>query len=295
MKKVLTVVAAMLMVFALAACSNNGDGKKVIVKTSAGNITKSDFYNKLKSQYGKQVLQLMVYKKLLDKKYDVSKKLDDTVKKIKDQSGDQFKTFLKQRGFQNEDQLKETIKFQLLMQKAAKDEISKSDLKDYYKQNKDQFTKLKISHILVKKKSTAQKLEDKLKNGADFASLAKQHSIDKASGKKGGSLGYIPVNTQNYDPTFMAAAKKLKVGEVSKPVQTRFGWHIIKVSDKKTPDFKKVKDQIQQTLVQQKMQQPQEIFNKLNKSGKVDVKIDEYKDLFKVKKQSNDNSKNSNK
>lgn len=84
--------------------------------------------------------------------------------------------------------------------------------------------KIKAKHILIKSKDKAQMVLDELNAGKKFADLAKEHS-ECPSKKKGGSLGEFGRGQMVRE--FERAAFALKVGEVSKPVQTKFGWHII--------------------------------------------------------------------
>ncbi len=86
--------------------------------------------------------------------------------------------------------------------------------------------KIKCSHILVKKQSEAIAILDRLKNGESFANLARELSIDRGSGKKGGDLGLFGRGVMV--KTFEDAAFKLTKGEISEPVRTEFGYHIIK-------------------------------------------------------------------
>jgi peptidyl-prolyl cis-trans isomerase C len=86
--------------------------------------------------------------------------------------------------------------------------------------------KIKCSHILVKKQSEAIAILERLKNGESFANLAKQLSIDKASGKKGGDLGVFGRGMMV--KPFEDTAFKLEKGQISEPVKTEFGYHIIK-------------------------------------------------------------------
>jgi peptidyl-prolyl cis-trans isomerase C len=86
--------------------------------------------------------------------------------------------------------------------------------------------KIKCSHILVKKQSEAIAILERLKNGESFANLAKQLSIDKASGKKGGDLGFFGRGMMV--KPFENIAFKLEKGQISEPVKTEFGYHIIK-------------------------------------------------------------------
>jgi peptidyl-prolyl cis-trans isomerase C len=99
-------------------------------------------------------------------------------------------------------------------------------------------------HILVPTEDEAKAVLADLKKGADFAALAKEKSKDPG-GQEGGDLGYF--TKEQMVPEFSAVAFKLGKGELSEPVKTQFGWHIIKVEDKRTkptPTFDQVKTQI---------------------------------------------------
>lgn len=100
-------------------------------------------------------------------------------------------------------------------------------------------------HILVPTEDEAKEIEAELKNGADFATLAKEKSKDPGAAD-GGDLGYF--TKDQMVPEFSAAAFKLDKGQISDPVHTQFGWHIIKVEDKRikpTPTFDEVKPQLE--------------------------------------------------
>jgi peptidyl-prolyl cis-trans isomerase C len=100
-------------------------------------------------------------------------------------------------------------------------------------------------HILVPTEDEAKDIETQLKNGADFATLAKQKSKDPGAAD-GGDLGYF--TKDQMVPEFAEAAFKLDKGQISDPVKTQFGWHIIKIEDKRvkpTPTFDEVKGQLQ--------------------------------------------------
>ena len=86
--------------------------------------------------------------------------------------------------------------------------------------------KIKCSHILVEKQSESLAILEKIKNGEKFGKLARDLSIDTGSGKKDGSLGYF-TRGMMVKP-FEEAAFKLEIGEISEPIKTEFGYHIIK-------------------------------------------------------------------
>jgi foldase protein PrsA len=288
LKKIITVLAILSLIFLFVACSSltSGEGSKVLVKTDYGNITKDDLYKEvISSERGKELIQKLVYMQILEGKYEVSdKEVIQRLDELKEQTGgkkDGFKMFLQQQGFKNEKELKDQIKQSIYFFKATTDGVKVSDkqIKDYYEQNIDQYTEVKTSHILVDKESTAKEIEMELKKGTDFAELAKKQSTDMVSAAEGGDLGYFSGKNHEMDPTFLAAALKLKKGEVSEPVKTVFGYHIIKVTDRKETPLSKVKDQIKQALMGKEAKPLQEILNKLNKE--IEVKEDAFNDAFK--------------
>lgn len=120
---------------------------------------------------------------------------------------------------------------------------------DFLKENPAQ-EEVKAAHILVEKEDEAKAIIAQLKKGGDFAKLAKEKSKDAAAAAQGGDLGYFTKDAM-VEP-FANAAFSMKPGEVSKePVKTQFGYHIIKVEDKRTqpqPTLDEVKPQLEQTL-----------------------------------------------
>jgi len=105
---------------------------------------------------------------------------------------------------------------------------------------------VRARHILVPTEDEAKAVLAEVKKGTDFAELAKQKSKDPGAAAEGGDLGYF--GKAQMVPEFAEAAFKMKKGDVSEPVKTQFGWHIIKVEDKRTkpaPTFENVKDQIE--------------------------------------------------
>jgi peptidyl-prolyl cis-trans isomerase C len=113
---------------------------------------------------------------------------------------------------------------------------------------------IRARHILVASEEEAKEIAERLKKGEDFAALAKEKSKD--SGAEGGDLGFF-TRGQMLKP-FEDAAFALDAGAISEPVQTQFGWHIIKVEEKRDqqlPSFDQVKTAIMSQLVQQKAQE----------------------------------------
>lgn len=284
MKKLIVAATLSAGVLGLSACSS-GDSDAV-VKTEAGDITKEDFYKELKSQYGDQVLQQMVTQEVLEDKYDVSdEEVDKQVKEAKDQLGDQFEMALQQQGIKDEDAFRKQLKFGLLQEAAVSEDmdIPEDEMKERYEQMK---TEIKAKHILVQDEDTAKEVKKKLDNGDDFDKLAEEYSTDEASKEDGGDLGYFSVGKM--DPAFEEAAYDLDKGEVSDPVQTQNGFHIIKVTDKRDTKedigkFEDEKEDIRRDLVNEKVnpQDAQQKLDKLMKDADIKVEDKQFKDLFK--------------
>lgn len=127
---------------------------------------------------------------------------------------------------------------------------------------------VRARHILVPTEDEAKAVLAEIKKGTDFAELAKQKSKDPGAAAEGGDLGYF--GKAQMVPEFAEAAFKMKKGEVSDPVKTQFGWHIIKVEDKRNkpvPPFENVKDQIE-TFVARRAQA--DYIAKLRQAAKVE-------------------------
>lgn len=128
-------------------------------------------------------------------------------------------------------------------------------LKNEYERQKAQLgeKEYKARHILVKEEAEARQIIAQLKKGANFAKIAAAKSEDQGSKGRGGDLDWGAPG--RYVPQFAEALKKLKKGQLtSAPVQTQFGWHVIRLDDErpfKAPGFEEVKPQIQQSLQRQ--------------------------------------------
>lgn len=145
-------------------------------------------------------------------------------------------------------QIQKQIVIQSFIEQKAKSMASDEQLKSLYQQKTDAAKgqeEVKARHILVDKEEDAKKIAEQLKKGGDFDKLAKEKSTDKGSGANGGELGWF--TKDKMVPEFADAAFKLKKGEVSAPVQSQFGWHLIKVEDRrpiKLPSFDEMKESL---------------------------------------------------
>ncbi|KXY45805.1 peptidylprolyl isomerase PrsA [Bacillus mycoides] len=269
-----TIIACVTLT--LSACGSSEN----VATSKVGNVTEKELSKELRQTYGKSTLsQMMLNKALLDK-YKVS---DEEAKKqveaAKEQMGDKFKVALEQVGLKNEDELKERMKPEIALEKAIRATVTDKDVKDNHK------PEMKVSHILVKDEKTAKEVKEKINNGEDFTALAKQYSEDTGSKEQGGEIaGFAPGQTVK---EFEEAAYKLDAGQVSEPIKTSYGYHIIKVTDKKElKPFDEVKDTIRKDLEQQRLQDAtgkwkQQVINDLLKEADIKVTDKEFKDTFK--------------
>ncbi|MBE7099712.1 peptidylprolyl isomerase [Bacillus cereus] len=276
-KRRIVMGVAMSSILLLSAC---GDSENIATSKS-GNLTKEEFNKDLKEKAGKVILQQAMLDKILLDKYKVSD--DEAMKKVeeeKKQMGDNFKNYLTQTGVKNEDELKDKLKTQIAFEKAVKASVTEKEIKDYYKPN------LKVSHILVNDEKTANEIKEKLNNGEDFTALAKQYSEDPGSKEKGGELGELNAfQMDRMDPEFKEATYKLEVGQVSEPIKSSFGYHIIKMTEKiELKPFDQEKENIRKELETKRLQDQQwqqQFVKDLLKKADIKVADNSLKDTFK--------------
>lgn len=117
-----------------------------------------------------------------------------------------------------------------MLEKIRTHELGKAEIKRYYEEHPHYFGGIKLSHIVVDDESKAKDIHRQLKEGADFAQFAEEHSTDNATDYRGGDLGSITIGG-NLVRSFQDKAFSLQIGEISEPVKTPLGYHIIKVVD----------------------------------------------------------------
>ncbi len=249
---------AILMMFALLfSCAKKGEQKSgaYVAKVGSVTITRDDVSRELKG-LPEQI------QRMFEGPEGAEKFVDELVKK------EMLYQEAKKKGFEsNPDYQKKLEDFKkltlisLLLEKEIEDKAKPSDkdVKDYYEKHKADLTannQIRASHILVKSEDDAKKILDQLKKGGDFAKIAKEKSIDTGSAKNGGDLGFF--SRGQMVPEFEKAAFNLKEGEVSGPVKTQFGYHIIKVTGRKegkVVEFDKVKDLLTQKVTAEKQKE----------------------------------------
>jgi peptidyl-prolyl cis-trans isomerase C len=142
---------------------------------------------------------------------------------------------------------------------SVKGSVSEADARRFYEAEVAKATpaeEVRARHILVESEEKAKEIYEKIAHGAEFAQMAKQFSKDPGSKDDGGDLGYF--GRGRMVPQFEEAAFKTAKGDVSLPVKSQFGWHLIKVEDKRqrgAPPFEQIKDRIMASLIHRRAQE----------------------------------------
>lgn len=287
-KKIL--VALLILTFAFgcgkATTMKNGEEDVVSFKSSKNDISTTDLYNKIKSDYALSALIDMIDNKILLKEYP--NKADAAEKYADDQLDSVKKYYVDSKGNYDESSLLSALKqyygintideFKAMLSLTyyrnlavtdyAQDQVTDDEIKDYY--DKNIVGDISCKHILIspnttdkmtdaektaaeeKAKKTAEDIIKQLDNGADWDTLAKKYSDDTATKSKGGDLGYF--NKGDMESAFETAAYALKLNKYTEePVKTSYGYHIIlKTGEKDKASLADSKKKIVETLGKEK-------------------------------------------
>ena len=191
---------------------------------------------------------------------DVDKRLDELKEQFFEGDEKKYQDELEAQGL-TEEQVRSDLRTRLLSEKVFEEvtsevKVTDDEIQAYFEENAAQFetpASREVRHILVKSKARADQLHAQLEGGADFAKLARQFSTDPASKKDGGK--FTAQQGATVAP-FDKVAFDLDTGELSEPVKTQFGWHIIEavgdVEEASTQELAAVEDQISDTLLEEK-------------------------------------------
>ncbi len=268
-KRKIIIGFVVCMLLGLVACNKKEEASMVKVKVNGQEITVGEYDKRLaqmmemyEAQYGSGIWTQEVEKDKTYKQYLEDMVLDTMILeiviieeankaglKVTDEemkeefakykeyftSEDEYNKFLKESGM-TEDFLKESLKKELLIDQflSIKSEAinsldpSDAELRALYDDKKIMFDQIEASHILVDSEKSAKEIKEKIDKGEDFAQLAKEFSSCPSS-EDGGNLGYFTYGDMMTE--FSEVAFKLKIGEISDPVKSSYGYHVIKVTD----------------------------------------------------------------
>lgn len=228
-------------------------------------ITLSEFYETMEQEVGTFVLAHMIFKELVTQKQkalgitvdplEMEAYLAQNIAEIMYQLGGEtnFLYYLEERRL-NQDSFIELLELEYILYQCAlqETEVTPDQVTQFFEENRDYFNQqesVRASHILVKTEAEADNLLKQLKEGADFAELAKTYSNDTQTSSFGGDLGYFAKGEMV--PAFEDLSWSLGINQFDK-VETAYGWHVVLVTDKRAAKEANLEEQwneIEDTLI----------------------------------------------
>lgn len=236
--KYIILVIMLLLAIGITGC---GKSEEVVATVGDVDITKDELYNLLVEQYGEESLNALISEKIIGLEIEkanievTEEEIDKEFVNMENYYGGPevlAKTMLSQNV--TRDEMDENIKINLSMKKLVASDIVVTDeeIEEFYAENGEMFNtaeQVNASHILVDTEEIANEVLRKLKAGENFEDLALEYSND-GSKDMGGKLGFF--GRGEMVESFDKVAFSLPTGEISEPVQSKFGYHIIKVNEK---------------------------------------------------------------
>lgn len=220
----------------------------------------------IKREFEQQKLSQLIKRKVLlaearDRGIDITDaEIDARIDELRSQyaSEEEFRAEVAAQGL-SPGELRRVVFDQLMeeeLQAAVTEDVTASndDARAFYDDNIEDYTETRAQHILIGDRQTAIRLRSELQNAPPnrvdevFARLARRFSEDPGTAQRGGDLGFV--NPSLFPPEFAAATTELDEGEISAPVQTQFGFHIIRVIDRRQQDFDDVENEIVRQLTE---------------------------------------------
>ncbi|NLM46578.1 MAG: foldase [Firmicutes bacterium] len=289
MKKYLNLILAVLLVIAVGVAVYALAHDEVVATVNGEKITKEELYRELVASRGEYVLEQLISERVImqaAKKEgikvtdeEVAAEVDKMREDLAGGSQEYFETILSQYGL-TEETLKNNIRVNLLLKEIVrgKTTVTEEEVHKHFADNQEKFNiphEVHARHILVKTEEEAAEILQKLKNGEDFAELAKEYSTDPGSKEKGGDLGKFGKGKMVKE--FEDAVFSAPVGLIDKAVKTDHGYHIIEVlgiQEAREVTFSEVEDKVREDLENEKIAAQMETeYAELRKAATVETKL----------------------
>ena len=260
-------IGAVIAVVVVIVLYLNFAQAETVATVNGQKITKDELFEKLLQQDRGVTLDAMITEILIEQEAQkanirvTDEEIEKEIDKVKSQfsSDMEFQQTLSQLGVTVDD-LRRQARSNLLVKKILLPEIEVTEeaLQQYFTDHKEDYDEpeqVRARHILVESLAEAEEVKRLLDEGADFAKLASEKSTDPGSKDQGGDLGYFERGTMA--PEFEEVAFTLQPGQISEPVQTDYGYHIIKVEDHKmahSPTYDEVKERVREDYIDEQVQ-----------------------------------------
>lgn len=260
---IVSILAVTLIITSVAYAKSK---ENIVGRVGDEDITKDELYEYLIKENGQTALDSLVAEKIINleatkEKINItSEEIETKLKETIEENGGEetFNQTLEYYGYTMDD-IKKNIKQDLIVKKLLEPniKITEHDMKTYFEENKESFNvkeQVKASHILIDTEEKAKEIKQKLETGEDFAKLAKEYSIDTSNNENGGELGFFAKGDMVKE--FEDAAFSLEVGKISDIVKTEYGYHIIKVEEKKEAEeakYEENKEKIKDLVFEDKL------------------------------------------
>ncbi|RKL67104.1 foldase [Salipaludibacillus neizhouensis] len=262
--KKLLGLGSLLLIITIGSLLVFMNQQNVVASVDGEKITKDELTEFLMDSYGTQAAETLVTSRLIEKEADANEVIvtDEEIETelttyIEQYGGEEaFATTLETSGL-SMDSFEEEISQYLKSEKLVAEWVDFTDeeLKTYFEENRALFDvqeQVQASHILVEDLETAEEVAKKIEDGEDFSELAAEYSTDTSNADSGGELGYFARGAMVTE--FDDVAFEMETGDISEPVETEFGFHIIKMTDyveEKTVEYSDVKDDVYAALLEE--------------------------------------------
>lgn len=267
MKQAVYIAIGVIAASAIFLIAGFMQGDSEAVATVNGNpIEKDALYEQMVKTSGQDTLNVMITDEILDQEAEkanikvTQEELDEEMAVYEESYGgkEALTAAVESSGLTMEDLTKEMKMYVTIEKLIGPDiEVTDEEIEAYFEENKEslaQTEQVEASHILTATKEEADEVAAKLADGGDFAELAKEYSTDTATAENGGELGSFGAGEMAAE--FEEAAFAMEVDEISEPIETEYGFHIIKVTNKTEAaeaNLEDSKEQIENLLFDQKL------------------------------------------